>query len=95
MDDLFTTTEIQWMEDYFTMFNGWQLIFDDPSQSLNTYSLGQIIDYPNFGEFEEFCMRASESVLGSQFQTFIEWYIIVSVLVILLISILMVNQKTP
>jgi len=58
LDDLFTEEEIGWMEDYFTLFNGWQLIFDDPSQNLNSYSLGQIIDYPNFGEFEEFCIRA-------------------------------------
>ena len=58
IDDLFTTEEIEWMEDYFTVFNGWQLIFDDPSQNLSSYSLGQIIDLPNFGEFESFCIKA-------------------------------------
>lgn len=58
IDDLFTTEEIEWMEDYFTIFNGWQLIFDDPSQNLSSYSLGQVIDLPNFGEFELFCIKA-------------------------------------
>ena len=32
IDDLFTKDEIQWMEDYFTLFDGWQLIFDDPDR---------------------------------------------------------------
>ena len=52
------------MEDYFTLFDGWQLIFDDPEQSLSQYSLGQVIDLPNFGEFEQFCMRVFKERSG-------------------------------
>ena len=64
IDDIFTKDEIQWMEDYFTLFDGWQLIFDDPEQSLSQYSLGQVIDLPNFGEFEQFCMRVFKERSG-------------------------------
>ena len=64
IDDIFTKDEIQWMEDYFTLFDGWQLIFDDPEQSLTQYSLGQVIDLPNFGEFEQFCMRVFKERSG-------------------------------
>ena len=56
IDDLFTDDEILYMDTYFTHFDGWQLIFDNaPDDTLSTYSLGRVIDHPNYGEFENFC----------------------------------------
>ncbi len=64
IDDLFTKREVEQMEEYFVHFDGWQLIFDDPSQSLNTYSLGKVIDQPNFGAFDVFCAQAFQERSG-------------------------------
>lgn len=58
-DDVFTPQEIWWMNHYMEMFDGWQLIFDDDqTQRGSTYSLGRVIDKPNFGQFEDFCILA-------------------------------------
>ena len=57
LDDLFTEREVQQMEEYFIHFDGWQLIFDDPSQDLSSYSLGKVIDQPNWGRFETLCAQ--------------------------------------
>ena len=64
LDDLFTKREVEQMEEYFIHFDGWQLIFDDPSQSLNTYSLGKVIDEPNYGRFDIFCAQAFQERSG-------------------------------
>ena len=64
LDDLFTEREVQQMEEYFIHFDGWQLIFDDPSQDLSSYSLGKVIDQPNWGSFETWCAQAFQERSG-------------------------------
>ena len=64
LDDLFTEREVQQMEEYFIHFDGWQLIFDDPSQDLSSYSLGKVIDQPNWGRFETWCAQIFQERSG-------------------------------
>lgn len=57
VDNIFSKKEIEYIHEYFLRFDGWQFIFDDsPDDDSSKYSLGRVIDQPNFGEFENFCI---------------------------------------
>jgi len=65
-DNVFTTQEIWWMNEYMERFDGWQLIFDDSTdQGVATYSLGRAIDKPNYGDFEDFLIKCLNSRIKS------------------------------
>lgn len=70
-DDVFTSKEVWWMDRYLTHFDGWQFIFDDTEDQLaTTFSLGRVIDKPNFGPFEKFLVRILNSRISNDIPDF-------------------------